>query len=45
MNAFELRQAIGWGLVQFFLRLTNREWEDLPLEERHACWVASLEEW
>lgn len=43
MNPLELRRAIGWSFVYFFLRLTGRAWEDLSPEERHACWMASAD--
>jgi len=33
----ELRLAIAWSLVNFFLRLTGRKWHALPLVERLDC--------
>lgn len=40
----ELRRALGWGLVYFFLGLTGRDWEDLPIIERSECWLAAESE-
>lgn len=44
VKAIDLRLALAWSLVDFFLRLRGIEWEDLPLEERFEAWKCAMDQ-